>query len=181
VLELAAIASERRLGRVHGITTVRIGWGNPHDDVDAVWVLAPHDLAIALEVLGAVPQPRSAVSQTIDGQVVRLSAHLAGEGWWHAFEVSARSPVRTRRIELHCDEGVAVLAGGWDEHVSVFREGAEGAEETRIETPGELPLLAELRAFVEHVGGGPPPKSSAAEGAAIVETLAELRRLAGAA
>ena len=182
VQELAAIAREQRLGPVAGLATVRIGWGTAHDDVDPVWVLAPHDLSIALEVMGVVPRPRSAVGQLVDGQVVRLSAHLDGDGWWHEFEVSARSPVRTRRVELHCGDGVAVLAGGWDEHVSVFRqaEAADQPEETRIDTPGELPLLAELRAFVEHLAGGLPPRSSAAEGAAIVSALAELRLLAGA-
>jgi predicted dehydrogenase len=178
VLELAAIARERRLGHVQGLTSIRIGWGNPHDDVDPVWVLAPHDLAIALEVLGAVPTPRSAVAEVLDGQIVRLSAHLDGDGGWHAFEVSVCSPVRTRRIVLHCEAGVAVLAGGWDEHVSIFRFGPEEPVEERIETPGELPLLAELRAFVEHLGGGPPPKSSAAEGAATAAVISELRRLA---
>ena len=84
-------------------------------------------------------------------------------------------------MELQCADGVAVLAGAWDEHVSVFRTGTSDPEETRIETPGELPLLAQLRVFVEYVGGGPSPRSSAAEGAAIVSTLAELRRLAGSA
>jgi predicted dehydrogenase len=180
VVELAAIAREQRLGRVAGITSTRIGWGNPHDDVDPVWVLAPHDLSIALEVLGAVPRPASALAQMVDGRIVRLSAFLEGAGWWHAFEVSARSPLRERRIELHCDDGVAVLAGAWDEHVSVFREGADGPEETLVETPGELPLLAQLRVFVAHLGGGPAPKSSVAEGAEIVAAVAELRRLGGA-
>jgi predicted dehydrogenase len=180
VLELAAIARERRLGRVAGLTTIRNGWGTGHDDVDPVWVLAPHDLAISLEVMGTLPRPDSALAQVVDGRLVRLSAFLAGDGWWSAFEVSARSPVRTRRIELHCDEGVAVLAGAWDEHVTLFREGAKGPEETLIETPGELPLLAQLRAFVAHLDGGPAPKSSSAEGAAIVGTLAELRRLGAA-
>jgi predicted dehydrogenase len=181
VVELASIAHERRLGAVAGISTTRIGWGIPHDDVDAVWILAPHDLAIALEVMGSIPSPRSAVGQLVGDKVVRLSAHLDGHGWWHSFEVSAHSPVRERRVELHCEDGVAVLAGAWDEHVSVFLGGFAEPEETRIETPGELPLLAQLRVFVEHVRGGPPPKSTAAEGAAIVSTLAELRRLAGAA
>ena len=181
VVELAAIAREERLGRVHGLTTVRIGWGIAHDDVDAVWVLAPHDLSIALEVLGEVPRPESAVAQVADGQVVRLSAQLDGGGKWHTFEVSERSPVRSRRVELHCDEGVAVLAGAWDEHVSVFRTGTDEPVEERIATPGELPLLACLRVFVGHLDGGPPPKSSATEGAQIVSALAELRRLAGAA
>jgi predicted dehydrogenase len=181
IVELAAIARERRLGDVAGISTTRIGWGVAHDDVDPVWVLAPHDLSIALEVLGSVPKPRSALGQVVDGEVIRLSAHLDGVGWWHVFEVAAASPVRERRVELQCADGVAVLAGAWDMHVSVFRDDAGEPEEQRIETPGELPLLAQLRVFVEHLRGGPPPKSSAAEGAAIVSTLAELRRLAGAA
>jgi predicted dehydrogenase len=181
VTELASIAKEGRLGAVAGISTTRVGWGNPHDDVDAVWVLAPHDLSIALEVLGAIPTPRSAVGQIVDGNVVSLSAHLDADDVWHTFEVSSVSPVRERRVELHCAEGVAVLAGAWDEHISVFLAGTDEPEETRIETPGELPLLAQLRMFVEHVRGGPAPKSSAAEGAAIVAALSELRRLAGAA
>ena len=181
VVELAAIAADGRLGEVAGISTTRLGWGVAHDDVDAVWVLAPHDLSIALEVLGSIPTPRSAVGQIVDGSIVSLSAHLAVDEAWHTFEVSSVSPVRERRVELHCAEGVAVLAGAWDEHVSVFSADTDEPEEVRIETPGELPLLAQLRVFVEHVRGGPAPKSSAAEGAAIVSTLAELRRLAGAA
>ena len=72
-----------------------------------------------------------------------------------------------------------MLGGGWDEHITVYREGSGGVEEERIETPGELPLLAELRAFVEHLGGGTPPRSSAAEGAATVAAIAGLRRLPG--
>ena len=54
----------------------------------------------------------------------------------------------------------------------------EGEPELRP-TPGEWPLLAELRAFVAYLGGGPPPRSSAAEGALMVARLAELRALAG--
>src|SRR4029453_14670927 len=106
-----------------------------------------------------------------------------------------RSPERLRRVELHCEGGGAGLAGGGGEHVSVFREGARGREgelledprggadglqEELIETPGELPLLAELRAFVAHLAGGPPPRTSVADGAAIVAAVAEPRRLAPA-
>ncbi|HKX47039.1 MAG TPA: Gfo/Idh/MocA family oxidoreductase [Gaiellaceae bacterium] len=178
VLELAAIARERRLGDIFGITTTRLGWGNPHDDVDSVWVLAPHDLSIALEVLGALPRPSAAVASGDSGGLVSMSAFLRGQGWWHALDVSARAPERSRRVELHCAEGLAVLAGAWDNHVTVFRGEGADPEPERIETPGELPLLAQLRAFVEHLQGGPPPRSSAAEGAAIVAALSELRHLA---
>jgi len=179
VAELAVIARERRLGTVAGLRTVRVGWGNPHPDVDMVWILAPHDLSIALEVLGALPRAEAAAAQWLGEEATHLTALLRGDRWWHALEVSARSAERIRRIELHCDGGVAALADGWDEHVTVFRDGPDGPVEERIETPGELPLLAELRAFVEHLDGGPPPRSSAAEGAATVATIADLRRLAG--
>jgi hypothetical protein len=43
----------------------------------------------------------------------------------------------------------------------------------------EFPVRRELRAFLEQLDGGPPPRSSAAEGAAIVARVHELRRLAG--
>ena len=177
VLELAAIARERRLGIVSGIRTLRVG-GNPHEDADPVWVLAPHDLAIELEIFGALGQPEAAVAEWRDGAAMLLSGILRGDGWWHTVEVSSRSAIRKRSVELVCDEGVAVLADGWDEHVTIYRHGADGIREERIETPGELPLLAELRAFVEHLGGGPAPRSSAAEGAAVVSTIAKLRALA---
>lgn len=174
VRALKEIAHARSLGHVHGLRTVRIQSGNRHRE-DAVWVLAPHDLAIALEVLGEVPRPIAARGQWVDGQLVTLHALLETAQAWLAMDISDRAPETERRIELHCDDGRAVLAGGWDEHVLVHH--ARGSTE-RIETPGELPLLAELRAFVEFLRGGPPPRSSAAEGAATVEAIGALRALA---
>ena len=45
--------ARRELGRPRGVRTIRVQPDNRHEE-DAVWVLAPHDLAIALEVLGEV-------------------------------------------------------------------------------------------------------------------------------
>src|SRR5690242_12250530 len=57
---LGRIARTGQLGTVLGLRTIRVGWGTTHDDVDGIWTLAPHDLAIALEILGSVPQPVAA-------------------------------------------------------------------------------------------------------------------------
>jgi predicted dehydrogenase len=44
-----------------------------------------------------------------------------------------------------------------------------------------MPLLAEIRAFLEHLRGGPPPMTDATEDLAIVERLAEIDAAAHAA
>jgi predicted dehydrogenase len=170
---LAEIARSGELGRVVGLRTTRIGWGNPHD-VDAVWILAPHDLAIALEIFGSVPSPRSAVAVSLDSSAEGLVG-LLGDSPWHALEVSARSVDRRREVALVCERGVAVLPGGYSDHVLV----ATGDEPEQRSISTELPLLRELRAFVEHLDGGPPPRSSAREGAEIVRAIGDLRMLAG--
>jgi len=174
VRALAEIARTGRLGRTHGLRTIRVQPDNRHEE-DAVWVLAPHDLAIALEVLGEVPGPVAAAGSWTGERLVTLHALLESDRGWHVAEMSERAPVVERRIELHCDDGLAVLAGGWDEHVLVHLP--DGRSE-RVDARGELPLLAELRAFVDHVAGGAPPKSSVGEGAAVVQAIAALRDLA---
>jgi predicted dehydrogenase len=176
VLELAAIARSERLGPVHGLATTRVGWGRPHDDVDSAWHLAPHDLAIALEILGRVPEPVYAVGLASGDDVLHVEATLDAGPVWHTLTVSTRTPEYRRSVELLCADGTATLGGGWDTHVTIVRAGAE-AEGERVETPGELPLLAELRVFVEHLGGGPPPKSNGQEGAEVVAVIERLRGL----
>lgn len=174
VRELARIASSGELGRVVGIHTRRVTLGHRSTDVNTVWVHAPHDLAIALDVLGEVPEPRSAVPELVGGELVGLTA-VFGEAPWMVLEVSTIAPGHRRELRLVCEEGVAQLDGGYAEAVVVGRAGSIH-EDTVERRPihGELPLLAELRAFVEHLHGGPPPLSSAADGVVIVERIAEM-------
>jgi predicted dehydrogenase len=101
-----------------------------------------------------------------------------GDDPWLTLDVSATAGEHRREVRLLCEGGVASLSGGYAEHVAVMRADAIGDPELRP-LPDGLPLLAELRAFVEHLAGGPPPRSSAAEGAQIVRRIAELRSLAG--
>jgi predicted dehydrogenase len=172
---LRDLARTGELGPTVGLATTRIGWGNTHDDADGIWHLAPHDLSIGLEILGHLPPPRAAVADVGCRGPEGLRA-LLGDRPWLAIEVSARSPERRREIVLHARDGVAVLGGGYDDHVALHRHpvdpASREAEVERRPIATEMPLLRELRAFVEHLGGGPPPRSSAAEAAAIVGTLA---------
>src|SRR5262245_46677176 len=175
IRKLTEIARSGSLGRVRGLRTIRVQPDNRHDE-DATWVLAPHDLAIALEILGEVPRPVAAAGVWDAEKLVTLHAILETDRGWHVAEVSECAARVERRVELHCDDGLAVLRDGWDEHVVLHTR--DGRAE-QVETRGELPLLAELRAFVEYVAGSDPPKSSAAEGAAVVRAIDALRSLAG--
>jgi predicted dehydrogenase len=178
---IGEIARSGELGPVVGLRTIRVGWGNPHPDVDAVWILAPHDLSIALEVLGAIPEPRSAVAETVNGSVTGLVG-LLGDDPWFALDASTAHPVRRREIRLVCHDGVATLPDPYADHVLVTRGEILG-DITRVDDARpistEFPLLRELRAFVEHLEGGKPPRSSAKEGAAEVAAVVKLRELAG--
>jgi predicted dehydrogenase len=182
VEELGRIARSGELGEVQGVACTRVGWGNPHKGVDAVWMLAPHDLSILIEVLGFIPQPRAAVYERVGDKPTGLTG-LLGDTPWATVTVSASHPVRRREVRLVCSEGSAVLADSFAEEILIVRGDPHTdlqVEPERRPIGTELPLLRELRAFVEHLTGGPPPRSSAAEGAAEVTVLAELVRLADA-
>jgi predicted dehydrogenase len=179
---LAAIASSGELGEVRSLITTRYGWGMTHTDVDPVWILTPHDLAIALEILGHIPDPVAACGYSEQGQAVELTG-LLGTGPVVTLSVSARHTDHRRMVMLRCSQGSATLEDSYASDI-VIRRGADGAArpddpaENRT-TPDGMPLLRELQAFLEHLGGGPPPRSSAGEGVRQVEVITRLRQLAG--
>lgn len=151
---LARIARSGELGPVVGINSRRVTLGHRYSDVDTVWIHAPHDLAIALEVLGPVPQPRHAVPALVGGEPAGLTAIL-GESPWMVLEVSTLAPAHRRELRLVCEGGVAQLDGGYTDAVVIGHAGKidEDSVERRA-VAGELPLPAELRAFVSTCGGG---------------------------
>jgi predicted dehydrogenase len=172
VRALAELARSGRLGRVVGLQLQRLQWGHAHADVDPIWILAPHDLSIAVEILGQIPRPRSAVAERTGAGAAGLIATL-GVDPWLVLEISTRHPTKRRAIRVVGTDAVAQLAGA-DEPIEIV-----GAE--RIAVAGPPPLRLELEAFLGHLAGGPPPRSSAAEGARTVAVIAELRALAGIA
>ncbi|MGH2958901.1 MAG: Gfo/Idh/MocA family protein [Solirubrobacterales bacterium] len=175
VLELARLAQSGELGEVQSISLRRVSTGNPHPDVNTIWTHMPHDLSITLEILGEIPPVTEATGEFVNGRLVGVLARL-GDTPRVSIEVSDAASSHHREARVVGSEGVAILAGGWSEEVIVRR--FDGQDDQVIPAKGELPLLGELRAFVEHVQGGPAPKSSAAEGALTVRRITETLELA---
>jgi predicted dehydrogenase len=180
VLKLAELAKSGALGDIEAIRTYRLGWGNPHKDVDALWILLPHDLSIALEILGYLPAADTTMSQrpglSHDDLVVRLSDNAGGASV--TAEISALHPASKRSVVVIGSKAVAQMTDSYDDDILLVSRDQSGKPE-KIHVGKDMPLLAELKAFVEHVEGGPAPKSTADEGALIVQRIAELRAIAG--
>jgi predicted dehydrogenase len=173
---LAGVARSGELGAARGMMLERSSWGGPQREVSPVWVLAPHDLSIALHVLGEVPRPvwagKHPLSASGQGSIALLETR---DGRTVSLNISYDVPTYRRDIVLGCADGAAQLSDPLDDHLKIARPGA-GIERRPIST--ELPLLRELRVFLEHLEGGPAPYTRLVEEIAIIETVEQLVRMA---
>jgi len=180
VLELARIAREREFGPVMGLRTFRMGWENHHRDVNAIWVLAPHDMSIALHLLGEVPRVLDAWRDpAVSGAEGVLARAETAAGVPFVMEVSSGKPNKHRAIVLACRDAACELDDTQYDRIVIRRRGtlqSGEAEERRIAS--DMPLKAELAAFLEHIDGGPPPFTSLDEEIAVIEAIARVHELA---
>ena len=179
---LGEIARSGELGPIVGLRSTRANWTSPRTDVDSIWNLAPHDLTLAIEILGGIPAPRAAVAEVHGGRAVGMTA-LLGDEPWLVFDVSNRYRDKRREVRVHGRNGVAVMADPESGRIDITRgdltsSPADAIHEVRAFS-SESALTRELTAFLAFIEGGPPPKSSAAEGVDVVRCVARLRELAG--
>ncbi len=171
---LASLVAEGSLGQIQYIRTRRLQWGNPHKDVDGVWILAPHDLVIVRQILGKIPTPRAAFGELVGQNLNGITAFL-GETPGAVIEVSVRHPIRERLILVAGTTGIALLDNPLADHIKIYREGKQ-AESIYISQ--EFPLLRELRHFCQFLAGGEPPLTNAKAALEVVEVITQIRALA---
>ena len=124
-------------------------------------LLAGNHLAV-ISTIGPDGYPQSTpVWYLPDGEAVGIMGLLGGDPW-HVLEISHGYFEHRREVRLVCRDGSAVLRDAYADHIEVARAGSPQPEPERRPISREMPLLLELRAFVEHLQGGPPPRSPAA-------------------
>jgi predicted dehydrogenase len=174
---MARIARSGELGPAVGMTLERLSWGGPERAASPLWVLAPHDLSIALHVLGEVPRPVWATPHPLApsgrGAMALLETRA---GQRVSLSVSYDAPAYRRHVVLGCARGAVQLADPMDDHVRIARP---GADEERRPISTEPPLLRELRIFLEHLQGGPAPVTSLEDEIAILEALEQISQMTG--
>jgi predicted dehydrogenase len=102
---LASLAQDGRVGQVKLVRSTRTNWTSPRTDVDPVWTLAPHDLSLAVEILGEIPRPKAALSEQHQGRPVGLIG-ICGADPALVFEVSSRFADKRRELRIHGTDGV---------------------------------------------------------------------------
>lgn len=177
VLHIVEVARSGRLGEVQGLRTRRLEPSIPHDDVDASWILMPHELSIAIELFGAALEPLTVTAAFHGDSIVHLEALMRGAqgGPWHLTEISSIAPCTARELVVICERGTLSLPDSFADYV-LLRE--FGGVEERLPVSTEMPLKLEVKAFLNHLNGGPPPVSSAAEGLRTVELIDQMRHMA---
>lgn len=177
---LADLVRGNELGALRMLRSTRSNWTSPRTDVDPIWTLLPHDISIALEILGAIPRPVFAQAELLHGKPVGMVAVLERDDVVVVIEVTTRSIDKTRRLELRFEGGVAILPNDRDGRVELLRNGDAPEAAARVTWPVEPgALYRELEAFVNYLRGGAEPKCPARTGALIVDTVIDLRTMAG--
>lgn len=172
------------VGDLLGIHIQRWGWGCPHADVNAIWILMPHDLSIVLHWLGDIPPVRF-VWPTLPGPIgTGLIAQLGEAGGLPiTIDMSVAAPEHRRTFTIVGSAASLELRDSYDTAIRVRRGAAADpkATEETIAIGQEMPLLLELQAFLGYLDGAPAPMTAAHEDLLIVERTAEIEAAARAA
>lgn len=193
VRELRRLVAAGELGRLLYVDSARLNLGLHRKDVDVLWDLAAHDIAILRFILGADPLSARAHGAAFHepgfAEVAYLELRYPGDVLAN-LHVSWLDPVKVRRMTLVGDRRMAV----WDdvepvEKLRVYDRGMErrpyyddfGAWQVAYRFgEGEVvplefvePLRLQAEEFLRAIQAGDAPLTSGADGLAVVRTLAE--------
>jgi predicted dehydrogenase len=193
---LKELAGQGGLGEPRYLYSQRLNLGQVRQEENALWSLAPHDIAVANFLFGSAPLSAAAVGQSyltpgvVD--VAFLTLFYPDDRMAH-IHVSWLDPHKTRKLTLVGSRKMAVFDDmEASEKVRVYDKGVDRPPEgtadvevalklrfgdiliPRLDT--EEPLTRECRHFVECARGLHPPRSDGWDGLRVVAALEAAQR-----
>jgi predicted dehydrogenase len=174
------------LGDVRRIESRRTNHGTLRTDENVWWSFAPHDISMAVRLMGEWPETVRCEGQRIVQSHVEdgVGGTLRVPGGRVAkIDVSWHDPAKVRELKVYGSNKWVVFddALPWDRKVLVHDRGFDVGPDKRItmrQGPSEPlvldptePLVAEARHFVECIRTGAKPLSDGEAGAAVVSVL----------
>jgi UDP-2-acetamido-3-amino-2,3-dideoxy-glucuronate N-acetyltransferase len=186
MLALRTLIAEGQLGKVLYMYSNRLNFGRVRTEENALWSFAPHDIALLLRLVGAMPTAVAAKGGEYlsDGvaDVTLMSLDFPGPIAAHVF-VSWLHPFKEQRFVVVGDRQMAVFddTAGWEEKLLLYphrvdwMEGkspvAHRAEATAVAVEAAEPLEEECRGFLEAISTRVPPLTDGASGVRVLTVL----------
>jgi len=198
VEHLRGLIAGGRLGTVYYLYSQRVNLGQVRPDENALWSFGPHDVSVALFLLGDAPctvsaQGHSYLQPGIE-DVVFLTMTFATGIVAHA-QMSWLDPHKVRRLTVVGSQQMAVFDDMQPrEKLRIYDKGVDRPPEYRSYgeslsvREGDIfiprlsnaePLAAQLRHFVQVVRGEATPRADAADGVRVVRVLEAASRSLG--
>lgn len=185
-----------QIGRPCYTESARVNLGPPASEVNVLWDLLVHDLAIQLDVLGGRPAWVTAFGSRflhptlIDAAFVHVRMH---DGTMASHHVSWLSPERVRRFfaagsngSLTFDDTRQTGKLRWVDQGEDSRIGTKDSDAKELfYKPGEVkelplaadePLASECRAFIDAIQDGRPLRNGGEQGRAVVAIIEAAER-----
>ena len=191
VTAIRSLVKSQELGRTYYLSSSRCNLGPPNAQTDVLWDLAPHDISIALDLMGEPPETIEAQGGWFTSSVIPETAFLTlrfSGGRMAHIHVSWLMPNKIRRLQLVCSNGVVSYDDmQLSQKVQVFGVGADNRAGARDDDSIQLgygagnswfldlqnyePLRAECEDFIRSIGDGTPPYSNGARALEVVRVL----------
>jgi predicted dehydrogenase len=187
VLKLVELVESGELGRVHYIISNRLNLGKIRTEENALWSFAPHDIAVILRLVGAMPfevvatggnyvTPNVAdvtVTQLLFDNGVRSHIFVS---WLHPFKEQKLVVIGSKKMASFDDVAKELVL--YDQRVD-WQAGQPipvRGEGVRVEYPADEPLLEECRHFVSCVETRSTPRTDGRNGLRVLEVLHAAQR-----
>lgn len=191
VEKLKALIDDGELGEVRYVYSTRLNLGKLRTDENALWSLGPHDVSVALALIGQEPQEIHAhgesymndgVEDVVFGYMrfpsgVAAHVHLS---WLDPHKERRITVVGSRRMATFDDMAIegklAIYDKGFDESYESYGEYlARSGDITMPQISNEEPLRIECRHFIECIRTGAVPRTDAGSGLRTVRVLEALQ------
>ena len=190
VERLKAMIEAGELGRVYYLYSQRVNLGQVRPDENALWSFGPHDVSVALELLGEAPtrvtaHGKSYLQPGVE-DVVFMTMEFASGVMAHV-QMSWLDPHKERRLTVvGADKMVVFDDMQAREKLKIYDKGVDRPPdyasygESLAVREGDIsipripmvePLKAELRHFVRVARGEETPRADAESGVAVVRIL----------
>jgi predicted dehydrogenase len=189
VIELVRRVREGELGEVQYIYSNRLNLGKVRQEENILWSFAPHDVAVMLRIVGAMPYEVSATGgaylrpNIADVTVTNILFDRGVRG--HIF-VSWLHPYKEQRLVVVGSKGMAVFDDVAKERKLVIHDQAiewvDGQPVPRktdghaVALPSSEPLLEEAKHFLQCVVHGSRPLTDGASGLDVLDVLQAAQR-----